>query len=95
MAKIMERTYISANGVVEKTRYAVGDRTQPRRSKKGKTSLRKEEQNFNSSLRKVARILNCNYTHENGLLLTLDYDEDGLRALMESLPQEQCAVLEA
>ncbi len=93
MAKIMERTYICANGVVETTRYAVGDRTGRRGRKKGKTSLRKEEQNFNLSIRKVARILNCNYSHENGLLLTLDYDEDGMKRLIATLPPEQQEIL--
>ena len=45
--KIMERTYICANGVREKTRYAVPDRARPRGKRtKGKTSQRKQEQNF-------------------------------------------------
>lgn len=80
--KIMERKYVCANGVVERTRFPVGDKARPRSSrKKGNTSYRKQEANFNSSLRKLARILNCNYTHENGLLITLDYDPAGLGAL--------------
>lgn len=80
----MERKYKCANGVVERTRYLVGDNARPRSSrKKGNTSLRKQEANFNSALRRLARILNCNYTHENGLLLTLDYDAAGLDKLCQ------------
>ena len=87
--KIMERKYISKNGVVERTRYAVGDNAQPRRGKRrGNTSFRKQEQNFNSALRRVARILNCNFDHENGLLLTLDYDESGLEKLIAGMTEE-------
>ena len=85
----MERKYISANGVVERTRYAVGDNAQPRRGKRrGNTTFRKQEQNFNSALRRLARILNCNYCHENGLLITLDYDETGLERIIGSLQEE-------
>ena len=77
--KIMERTYISRNGVVEKTRYAVGDNAMPRRKKKkGHTSFRKQEANFNCALRTAARILNCNFSHEDGLLISLNYSEEGL-----------------
>lgn len=87
--KIMERKYISKNGVVERTRYAVGDNARPRSGKRrGNTSFRKQEQNFNSAIRKVARILNCNFDHENGLLLTLDYDERGLEKIIAGLSEE-------
>ena len=80
--KIMERKYKNRNGVIERTRYAVGDNARPRASRvKGKTSFRKQEANFNSALRRLARILNCNYSHENGLLLTLDYDTEALTKL--------------
>ena len=85
----MERKYISANGVVERTRYAVGDNAKPRRGKRrGTSSFRKQEQNFNSALRRLARILNCNYCHENGMLITLDYDEAGLDRIIGSLQEE-------
>ncbi len=94
--KIMERKYISKNGVIERTRYAVGDNTQPRRSRrKGNTPLRKQEQNFNTSLRKAARILNCNYSHEEGLLLTLDYSREGLERLSNKLSEMQQAEIRA
>lgn len=86
--KIMERKYISKNGVIERTRYVAGDNAKPRRGKRrGNTTFRKQEQNFNAAHRRVARILNCNYTHENGLLLTLDYDVKGFEMLVESLAE--------
>lgn len=95
--KIMERKYKCANGVIERTRYVVGDNARSRSSKtKGNTSFRKQEANFNSSLRKLARILNCNYTHDNGLLLTLDYDVQGLDklcALGKLTPEEAAWVM--
>lgn len=90
--KIMERKYVCANGVVERTRYVVGDNARPRSSrKKGNTSFRKQEANFNGALRRLARILNCNYTHENGLLITLDYDPAGMESLCRKakLTEEQ------
>lgn len=80
--KIMERKYLCKNGVVERTRYPVRDNARPRSSrKKGNTSFRKQEANFNSALRRVARLLNCNFDHENGILVTLDYDPAGLEKL--------------
>ncbi len=80
--KIMERKYLCKNGVVERTRYPVRDNARPRSSrKKGNTNFRKQEANFNSALRRLARILNCNYTHESGMLITLDYDQQGLQKL--------------
>ena len=94
--KLMERKYISKNGVIERTRYAVGDNAKPRRGRRrGNTSFRKQEQNFNSALRRVARILNCNYSHENGILLTLDYDAAGLEKLMGKLEEKQQEVLKS
>lgn len=80
--KIMERKYLCKNGVVERTRYPVRDNARPRSSrKKGNTSFRKQEANFNAALRRVARLLNCNFDHENGILVTLDYDPAGMEKL--------------
>lgn len=93
--KIMERKYISKNGVVERTRYAVSQNASPRKKRrKGATPFRKQEQNFNCAHRTVARILNCNFDHEHGLLLTLDYDSAGLELLCKGLPQEYRELLE-
>lgn len=80
--KIMERKYLCKNGVVERTRYPVRDNARPRSSrKKGNTSFRKQEANFNAALRRVSRLLNCNFDHENGILVTLDYDPAGMEKL--------------
>lgn len=89
----MERKYVSKNGVVERTRYVVGDRATPRNRKRNKSTLRKEEQNFNSAIRRVARILNCNFD-SSALLLTLDYSTDGMGKLCTSLPECERKILE-
>lgn len=92
--KIMERKYVCRNGVVERTRYAVGNNAVPRgKRKKGNTSIRKQEANNNSAIRRAARILNCNYSHENGLLLTLDYSDAALDRLIGTMHGEQQALL--
>lgn len=94
--KIMERKYICKNGVVERTRYAVGDRAVPRSGRrKGNTGFRKQEQNFNLALRKVARILNCNYSRSDGLLLTLDYDREGMEKLLGKLSEDEKEIIES
>ena len=79
--KIMERIYRCKNGVTERTRYLVGDNARPRGKRKGGTSPRKQEQNFNSAIRKLARLLNCNCTPEGGLLVTLRFSGAGLEAI--------------
>lgn len=87
--KIMERKYICANGVVERTRYAVGDNAQPRgKRRRGHSSMRKQEQNFNTAVRRLARTLNCNCTHETSYLITLDYSDEGLQGALERLCEE-------
>ncbi len=91
----MERRYKCKNGVVERTRFFVGDNTVVYRGKKRVSKERKQEQNMMSCVRKVARILNCNYSHDNGLLLTLDLHEDGLKMLMRSLTEGQREILDA
>lgn len=93
--KLMERRYKCANGVVERTRFFVGDNTQVFRGRKRLSKERKQEQNLQSCIRKVARILNCNYTHDNGLLITLDLHEAGLDKLIAKLSAEQQEILAA
>ena len=79
----MERKYISRNGVVERTRYAVGDNAAPRgKRKKGNTGFRKQEANFNGAVRQAARIMNCNFSASGGYWCTLSYDQGGLRKLL-------------
>lgn len=79
----MERKYFSRNGVVERTRYAVGDNAAPRgKRKKGNTGFRKQEANFNGAVRQAARIMNCNFSASGGYWCTLSYDQGGLRKLL-------------
>lgn len=92
----MERKYVCKNGVVERTRYLVPDRARARgKKKKGNTSFRKQEANFNNAIRRLARILNCNFSHENGLLLTLDYADKALDRLIGKLDTEDQKTLRA
>ena len=83
--KKMERTYICRRtGVREKVIFAVADNARPRGKRvKGRTSARKEEANFAQALRRAARILNCNFDHTNGLLITLDFDDEAMAGLVE------------
>lgn len=92
--KIMERRYKCRNGVVERTRFAVGDRVQPRAGKrKGATSVRQQERNLNTAVRRLARIMNNNYGTEC-LLVTLDYSEEGLQKLLERMEPGQRRILQ-
>ena len=83
--KKMERTYICRRtGVREKVIFAVADNARPRGKRvKGRTSPRKEEANFSQALRRAARTLNCNFDHTNGLLITLDFDDEAMAGLVE------------
>ena len=80
----MERTYRCKNGVVEKTRYHVGDNARPRGRKTGVTTPRQQEQNFNTAVRRLARLLNCNCTADKGLLVTLRFADEGIDKLRET-----------
>lgn len=93
--KLMEKRYKCANGVVERTRFFVADNTRISRGWRRATKERKEEQNMQSCIRKVARILNCNYTPVNGLLITLDLHEAGLDKLITKLSPAQQETLAA
>ncbi|MBP3412380.1 MAG: hypothetical protein J6K89_03900, partial [Oscillospiraceae bacterium] len=91
--KIMEKLYKCKNGIEEKTQFFVGDNTRVHRGWRKASKERKQEQNMQSCVRKVARILNCNYDHKNGLLLTLDMDEIGINKLISKLTAEQQEIL--
>lgn len=80
----MERTYRCKNGVIEKTRYHVGDNARPRGRKTGVTTPRQQEQNFNTAVRRLARLLNCNCTADKGLLVTLRFADEGIDKLRET-----------
>lgn len=88
--KIVERTYVCRNGVVEKTRFLVGDRTRAfggKRTGKG-CSIKKQTDNDRLAVRRLARTLNCNYSHRD-LLVTLTYSDEGIGMLAGSTAEEK------
>ena len=67
------RTY-EAGQVGEKTKYFVlGDRTR-RNRRKEESSIKKQEQNEYSAKKRLARLINANFTHGD-ILLGLDYSD--------------------
>lgn len=78
---IVERKYECTNGVIEKTRFPVGANTKRLPGKRyGKSSVKKQAENDRQAAKRLARILNCNFTHGD-LFVTLRYSDDGLLAL--------------
>lgn len=66
MGKVMERRYICKNGIVEKTRFAVGENTAVHpRWRKAKSSQDKREENQRQAIRELARVFNCNASQED------------------------------
>ena len=78
--KIMERIYRARNGVVERTRFYVGDTAQPRTGKKKASSPRKQEANKNRAVHVLGRILNHNFS-QGDLAIELTFDNRSFRAL--------------
>ena len=90
------RTY-EAGQVGEKTKYFVlGDRTR-RNRRKEESSIKKQEQNEYSTKKRLARLINANFTHGD-ILLGLDYSDASYKKLdrsarksapdYDSLPEE-------
>lgn len=48
------------------------------------TTPRQQEQNFNTAVRRLARLLNCNCTADKGLLVTLRFADEGIDKLRET-----------
>ena len=78
--KIMERIYRAKNGVVERTRFYVGDTAQPRTGKKNASTPRKQEANKNRAAHVLGRILNNNFS-QGDLQIELTFDERSFRSL--------------
>lgn len=78
--KIMERIYRARNGVVERTRFYVGDTAQPRTGKKKASSPRKQEANKNRAVHVLGRTLNHNFS-QGDLHIELTFDNRSFRAL--------------
>lgn len=76
------RTY-EAGQVGEKTKYFVlGDRTR-RNRRKEESSIKKQEQNEYSTKKRLARLINANFTHGD-ILLGLDYSNASYKKLERS-----------
>lgn len=76
------RTY-EAGQVGEKTKYFVlGDRTR-RNKRKEESSIKKQEQNEYSTKKRLARLINENFTHGD-ILLGLDYSDASYKKLERS-----------
>ena len=76
------RTY-EAGQVGEKTKYFVlGDRTR-RNRRKEESSIKKQEQNEYSTKKRLARLINANFTHGD-ILLGIDYSNASYKKLERS-----------
>lgn len=76
----MQRTYISGD-VVEKTRFWTRGKGEPRRPRKAATTERAQERNAKSAVRKMARIINCNFAE--GSFVKLGMDDKHYKELVE------------
>lgn len=78
---IVERKYECTNGVIEKVRFPVATNARHLPGKRyGKSSVKKKTENDRHAAKRLARTLNCNFTHGD-LFITLRYSDDGLLAL--------------
>lgn len=67
--------------VVEESTVWVGANTKPRRArKKGSTTAQKKDENERDAVKRLARIINCNFSYGD-LLLTPKYSEGGIAKL--------------
>ena len=93
MGKVMERRYIcDKTGVVEKTRFYVGENTALHpRWRKGKTKADKRDENQRRAARELARIFNCNL--DGGwYFVTLTYSDDAHEKLFGSMTEDQTLI---
>ena len=66
---------ITSGAVEEKTKFAVAANVRPRKCrKKGATPIRKQDQNDRDAVKRLARVINCNFRHGD-LWVTLKYDQ--------------------
>ncbi|MCL1819408.1 MAG: hypothetical protein FWG36_01985 [Oscillospiraceae bacterium] len=83
--KIMVREYVSG-AVVERSMFPVGNAAKVRNPRrKGSTPLRKQDQNDRMAVKRLARAINCNFSHGD-ILITLTYSEERLNKLLKSIP---------
>ena len=92
MGKVMERRYICKNGIVEKTRFKVGDNSETRpRWRKAKTESDKREENLHRAVKEVARLLNCN-ADGSGYLVKLDYSPEAWDKLFAGKTEDEILI---
>ncbi|MEG1492329.1 MAG: hypothetical protein RR394_08750 [Oscillospiraceae bacterium] len=77
------RTY-EAGTVGEKIKYWVSGEKPRKSARRLKSDIQKIQQNEASSVKRAARLLNENFTH-NDVLLGLDYSDEGISLLMKRL----------
>jgi len=65
-------------GIVEKSKFFVGEK-KPRKTRHGHTTLAKKDRNATQAVRRLARVLNCNFDSSD-LLVTLTYKDETLPA---------------
>lgn len=78
--KIMERIYKAKNGVMERTRFYVGDAAKPRTGKRNASTPRKQEANKNRAAHVLGRLLNNNFS-AGDLAIELTFDDKSFRSL--------------
>lgn len=80
----MIRTTISGK-VVEKSKFRVAANVRPRKMRRrGATSPRKQDANDRDAVKRLARILNCNFKHGD-LFVTLTYSRVRIQALADRI----------
>ncbi|NCB52269.1 MAG: hypothetical protein EOM54_10360 [Clostridia bacterium] len=75
----MIRTYRSGS-VVEESKFWVSDRIRPRGKRKAGSSPRKQDQNDREAVKRLARLINCNFRPED-MWITLTYSDAGFPGL--------------
>lgn len=73
---------ISGRVVEESTVFVSPNSRERRGRKKGTTSARKQDENERDAVKRLSRLINCNFAHGD-LLLTPKYDEEGMARLMD------------
>ena len=85
----MERVYRSGN-VVEKSRFWVPANARPRTKKKASTISRKQDANDRDTVKRLARIINCNFT-QGDIMLCLTYDDKSYKGILSNADPRQAA----
>lgn len=81
---------IRSGKVIEKSQFFVGERKPRSDRRKGSSTLRRQDLNMADAVRRLARIINCNF-EKGDLLITLTYDDDHLPS--DSIEADKCCSL--